>query len=396
MEVPTVKRDLEAGHMYNKAQYPCSQYSSQPMLNFDNYSEKSELGQERNQGETDLFALTSKLSCLGQKAQQLEQFFRSQSLCSSGQDLQQQQAKFSLNSVLSEVIYTSVSILSQCQILNNQQKPPKEEEEEAEEEEEEKVEIIQINEDDILAEHVHFCKICGKGFRRDGNVRIHMRSHGNQYKTLEALKSDRPKATKSYFSCPIEDCRRNRGHPNFKPLKSMVCLRNHYRRSHCAKMYTCNKCGKEFSFVTDLKTHGNKCGHNSWRCSCNTTFSTKDKLFRHVGLFQEGHKPVLPSHTSFAVPALLSEEKPTSNGKNLDSCAQDADDLAPEGLSNLAEGPNGYGRDEDLLMFDTGSVGIQQSEYMGQENEFAFFDDYREDNELYGSLFWSDADLHWP
>ncbi|GLJ14576.1 hypothetical protein SUGI_0235970 [Cryptomeria japonica] len=377
MQVPTVKRDLKAGHKYNEAQYPCSQYSSQPMLNFDNYSDKSELGRETNQAETDLFALTSKLYCLGQKAQQLEQVFRSQSLCLSGQDLQQQQAKSSLNSILSEVIYTSFSILSQCKILCNPQKPPKEEEEK-------KVEIIEINEDGLLAEHVHFCKICGKGFCRDGNVRIHMRSHGSQYKTQEALKSNMPKATKSHFSCPIEDCRRNRGHPNFKPLKSMVCLRNHYKRSHCAKMYSCNKCGKEFSFVTDLKTHGNKCGHYSWCCSCNTTFSTKDKLFRHVALFQEGHKPVFPS-SAFAP---LSGAK-LSNGKILDYCA-------PEGLSTLAEGPRGYSGDEDLLMSDKNLDGIQQSEYTEQENAFPFFDEYGEENESYGSLFWSDADLPWP
>lgn len=116
--------------------------------------------------------------------------------------------------------------LTQCHILNNPHKLPKEEEEE----EEENLEIIQINEDDILAEHVCFCKVYGKGFRQDGNVCIHMGSHENQYKTLEELKSNRPKATKSYFSCPIEDCKLKWGHHNFKPLKSMVCLRNHYKK----------------------------------------------------------------------------------------------------------------------------------------------------------------------
>ncbi|GLJ04875.1 hypothetical protein SUGI_0005380 [Cryptomeria japonica] len=388
MEVPTLMGDLKRGSNCNEAEYHCSQYSPQPMLNFANCNDKSGLQQESSQAESNLLALTSKLSCLGQKAQQLEQFFKSQPLCSLGQDEEQQQAKSALNSILGEVILTSASILSQCESLSDPQRPSKEEGER-------KVEILEINEDDILAEHTHFCKICGKGFRRDGNVRIHMRSHGNQYKTQEALMSNKPKASKSYYSCPFEDCRRNRRHPNFKPLKSMACLRNHYRRSHCAKMYTCNKCGKEFSFVGDLKTHGNKCGHTTWRCSCNTTFSTKDKLFRHVTLFQEGHKPVLPSHTSSAA-APFKGGKPTSDVKKPDYCTQNANDLISEGPSTLVEGPPAYGNDADLLMLNTGSVGIQQSEYVVQENEFAFFNEDREENELYGSLFWSHADLQWP
>ncbi|GLJ29349.1 hypothetical protein SUGI_0578850 [Cryptomeria japonica] len=388
MEVPAFIDDLGAGNDYNEAENHSSQYFSRPMLNFENYNDNSVLGQESNQAETNLLALTSKLSCLGQKAQQLEQFFRSQLVCSSGKDEHQEQAKSALNSILGEVILTSTSILSQCQSLINSQRPPQKEDNG-------KVEIIEINEEDILAEHTHFCKICGKGFRRDGNVRIHMRSHGNQYKTQEALMSGKPKASKSYYSCPFEDCRRNRRHPNFKPLKSMPCLRNHHRRSHCAKMYTCNKCGKEFSFVGDLKTHGNKCGHTTWRCSCNTTFASKDKLFRHVALFQEGHKPVLPSHTPSAA-ASLNREKPTRNEKNPVCCAQDADDLATEGPSTIAEGLPSYGNDAGLFMLDTGSVGIQHTEYMGQENEIAFFNEDREENELYGSLFWSHADLPWP
>ncbi|GLJ14574.1 hypothetical protein SUGI_0235930 [Cryptomeria japonica] len=384
MVIPAHVLDVEAGNSFKETEYQCRQYSSQPMLNFEKYDNQSALRQESNQMETNLFALTSKLSCLDKKAQQLGQFFFSHSLCSSGHKEQQQEARSTLNSVLHEVIITSGLILSQCQILSIPEKPPKEEGEE-------RVEIIEMKEDDILAEHAHFCKICGKGFRRDGNVRIHMRSHGNQYKTQEALRSSKPKPISgSYYSCPFGDCRRNRGHPSFKPLKSLVCLRNHYRRSHCTKMYACNKCGKDFSFVGDLKTHGNKCGHATWRCSCNSTFSTKNKLFRHVTLFQEGHKPVLASHTSSSAPPPppLKVVKPTSNEKRLDYCAKDGDDLAAEVPPYLAEGPPSYGNAEDLLRLDIGSVGIQESEYMSQDNEFAFFNDGREENELYGSLFW--------
>ncbi|GLJ14573.1 hypothetical protein SUGI_0235910 [Cryptomeria japonica] len=389
METPTVVLDLEAGSRYNETEYQCRQYSPHPTLSFENQDDKSLLRKESNQMETNLFALTSKLSCLDKKAQQLGNFFQSQSLCSLGHNKQQQQAKSAMNSVLHEVIITSALILSHCQTLSNQQKPPKEEGEE-------RLEIIEMKEDDILAEHAHFCKICGKGFRRDGNMRIHMRSHGNQYKTQEALKSSRPKTSNSYYSCPYENCRRNKGHPCFKPLKSMACLKNHYRRSHCSKIYACNKCGKDFSFVGDLKTHGNKCGHATWRCSCSTTFSTKNKLFRHVTLFQEGHKPVLPSHTSSSAAAPLKGVKPTSNEKILDYCAKDAGGLAAGVPSTLAEGPPSYGYAADSLTLDIGSVGIQQSEHMSQENECAFFNDGREENELHESFFWSHSALHWP
>lgn len=165
--------------------------------------------------------------------------------------------------------------------------------------------IVEMKEDDILAEHTHFCEICGKGFRRDANVRMHMRAHGNEYKTHQALMSRPPAPDKpcrdssSRYSCPSDRCRRNKKHRKFKPLKSIASLRNHYKRSHCPKMYTCNKCNKQFSVVGDLKTHGKNCGHNRWQCSCGTTFTRKDKLFGHVTLF-DGHQPVLPSGESVA------------------------------------------------------------------------------------------------
>ncbi|KAF2284015.1 hypothetical protein GH714_018014 [Hevea brasiliensis] len=47
--------------------------------------------------------------------------------------------------------------------------------------------IVELDAVELLAEHVHFCEICGKGFKRDANLRMHMRAHGNQFKTPEAL-----------------------------------------------------------------------------------------------------------------------------------------------------------------------------------------------------------------
>jgi hypothetical protein len=73
-----------------------------------------------------------------------------------------------------------------------------------------------------------------------------------------------------------------------------VCVKNHYRRSHCDKSYTCRRCNvKRFSVLADLRTHEKHCGRDRWVCSCGTSFSRKDKLFAHVAAF-DGHAPALP------------------------------------------------------------------------------------------------------
>ncbi|KAG6498522.1 protein SENSITIVE TO PROTON RHIZOTOXICITY 1-like [Zingiber officinale] len=164
--------------------------------------------------------------------------------------------------------------------------------------------IVEIDTAEILAEHAHLCEICGKGFKRDANLRMHMRAHGDRYKTLEALSKPDPEFCVSsgreattgrriLFSCPHSGCNRNRAHKKFRPLKSVACVKNHFKRSHCPKMYSCYRCNKKsFSVVADLKSHLKHCGESRWRCSCGTTFSRKDKLFGHVALF-DGHMPVV-------------------------------------------------------------------------------------------------------
>ncbi|CAI6008590.1 unnamed protein product [Closterium sp. NIES-65] len=166
--------------------------------------------------------------------------------------------------------------------------------------------IVELRVAELSNDQMHFCDACGKGFKREANLRMHIKAHGRMNPMHPAASppplSSFPSSTpvdpaQCRFSCPVAGCKRHREHAAFQPLKTVLCVRNHYRRSHCPKLLACSRCGgaKRFAVLADLRTHEKHCGLTSWTCSCGSRFSRKDKLMAHLVTFI-GHSAVSPGN----------------------------------------------------------------------------------------------------
>ncbi|CAI5487335.1 unnamed protein product [Closterium sp. Naga37s-1] len=165
--------------------------------------------------------------------------------------------------------------------------------------------IVELRVAELTNDQMHFCDACGKGFKREANLRMHIKAHGRMAPThpaaspppLSSSLSPSVDPAQCRFSCPVAGCKRHREHAAFQPLKTVLCVRNHYRRSHCPKLLACSRCGgaKRFAVLADLRTHEKHCGLTSWTCSCGSRFSRKDKLMAHLVTFI-GHSAVSPGN----------------------------------------------------------------------------------------------------
>ncbi|CAI5501442.1 unnamed protein product [Closterium sp. Naga37s-1] len=165
--------------------------------------------------------------------------------------------------------------------------------------------IVELRVAELTNDQMHFCDACGKGFKREANLRMHIKAHGHMAPMHPAASPPSFSSSPSppvdpaqcRFSCPVAGCKRHREHVAFQPLKTVLCVRNHYRRSHCPKLLACSRCGgaKRFAVLADLRTHEKHCGLTSWTCSCGSRFSRKDKLMAHLVTFI-GHSAVSPGN----------------------------------------------------------------------------------------------------
>ncbi|CAN4081408.1 unnamed protein product [Withania somnifera] len=194
--------------------------------------------------------------------------------------------------------YNHVDQLRDCGIEQNHAAGEHELKDEDEAEVEENLppgsyEILQLEKEEILAPHTHFCTIYGKGFKRDANLRMHMRGDGDEYKTPAALArpqrepSSEPTLIKRY-SCPY----------------TILCVKNHCKRTHCEKACNCSRCNiKKFSVIADLKAHEKHCGKDKWLCSCGTTFSRQDKFSDTFPFFKTNEVTMKARQENFLVNA---------------------------------------------------------------------------------------------
>ncbi|CAI5468945.1 unnamed protein product [Closterium sp. Yama58-4] len=165
--------------------------------------------------------------------------------------------------------------------------------------------VVEMRVAELTNDQMHFCDACGKGFKREANLRMHIKAHGRMTPNhpaaspppLSSSLSPPVDPAQFRFSCPVAGCKRHREHVAFQPLKTVLCVRNHYRRSHCPKLLACSRCGgaKRFAVLADLRTHEKHCGLTSWTCSCGSRFSRKDKLMAHLVTFI-GHSAVSPGN----------------------------------------------------------------------------------------------------
>ncbi|KAG6535311.1 hypothetical protein ZIOFF_000276 [Zingiber officinale] len=154
-------------------------------------------------------------------------------------------------------------------------------------------EVVALRPEDLLATGRYICTVCSKGFQRDQNLQLHMRTHNINY---ELKKSGRTPVRRKAYVCPIPSCVYSH---SSRALSDITGIKKHFNRKHGPKNLKCPHCTKTYAVEADLKAHIKNHSLHQYRCKCSDTFSRKNSYEAHIALCSE------PSEEGDNVPNLM-------------------------------------------------------------------------------------------
>ncbi|XP_047326985.1 protein indeterminate-domain 11-like [Impatiens glandulifera] len=115
-------------------------------------------------------------------------------------------------------------------------------------------EVIALSPNRLLATYSFICYVCYKGFTRDQNLAMHLKSHkleGNLKRRVENG------ITRRVYVCPESTCKH---HNRNQALGDITAIKRHYCRKHSnVKNWKCGNCSKLYAVEADVKAHVKKC-----------------------------------------------------------------------------------------------------------------------------------------